>query len=66
MSGKSHALRGDALVNGRIVPDALIETRPKGGESVIVAVGPAGRRAAAARARRIDGVIAPEIGRAHV
>jgi N-acetylglucosamine-6-phosphate deacetylase len=59
VSGKSHALRGDALVNGRIVPDALIETRPKGGESVIVAVGPAGRRAAAARARRIDGVIAP-------
>jgi N-acetylglucosamine-6-phosphate deacetylase len=59
MRGKSTALRGDALINGRIVPDALIEMAPRGGESVITAVGPAGRRAAAARARRINGVIAP-------
>lgn len=57
--GRRSAIRGDALINGRVVEDALIEMEPRGAERVIVAAGPAGRRAAAARAQRVDGLIAP-------
>ena len=39
-AGARTALRGDALMNGRIVPDALIELEVRGAEQVITAVGP--------------------------
>ena len=65
-AGARTALRGDALMNGRIVPDALIELEVRGAEQVIIAVGPAGRRAAGARARRVDGLIAPGYVDVHI
>ena len=57
-SGAVRAIRGDALIGGRIVEDVLITYETKG-VGTIRAVGRAGRSALATRARRVNGLIAP-------
>ena len=57
-SGAMRAIRGDALIGGRIVEDALITYETKG-VGKIRSIGRAGSSALAKRARRVRGLITP-------
>ena len=67
-STAARGIRGAALINGKVVDDAIIGIDPTGVGKIVSVARARNGTALAARARRVNGLIVPgyEIGRAHV